>query len=66
MEDVKNREKEILDELEKEVEEAEKDFEEIKSDDVPDTTREKQEMAEKLLEEVHDQLEFLKDVAERE
>lgn len=66
MDDVKKREKEILDELEHEVEEAERDFEQLKGDEVPETTREKQEMVENLLEEVHGQLEFLKEVADQE
>lgn len=66
MDDVKKREKEIIDELEHEIEDAERDFAQVKSDDVPETTREKQEMVENLLEEVHDQLEFLKQVADRE
>ncbi|MFB6217495.1 MAG: hypothetical protein ABEJ72_11130 [Candidatus Aenigmatarchaeota archaeon] len=66
MDDVKQEEKEILEELEEEVEEAERDFSQIKSDNVPETTREKQEMVENLLEEVHQQLDFLKNVIEKE
>lgn len=65
-EDVKRQEKEIVEDLESEVEELERDFESFSDDDVAETTREKQEMVKNILEEVHGQLEFLKEVAEND
>lgn len=51
----------ILDELEEEVEHAEKDFQEAKDEDATGSLKEKQERAESLMNEIQDQLEFLED-----
>jgi len=64
MEQGKEFEKEIVEELEQEVENVEKDFEEVKEDDAPETVREKQERVENILKEVHGQISTLKEVAE--
>lgn len=57
---------EIVNELEGEVDELEDEFESVKSDDVPETTREKQQQVQEILKEVHEQISFLKDVSESE
>jgi hypothetical protein len=57
-------EQEIVDELEDEVDFLEDEFDSVKSDDVASTTREKQEKVEDILEEVHEQIDFLKQVSE--
>ena len=51
----------ILEDLEQEVETAEKDFEEAKDKNASGSLKEKQERAENLMNEIHDQLEFLED-----
>lgn len=49
----------ILGELEDEVEHAEKDFQEAKDEDASGSLKEKQDRAENLMNEIHEQLEFL-------
>ncbi len=51
----------ILEDLEQEVETAEEDFQEAKAEDASGSLKEKQERAENLMNEIHDQLEFLED-----
>jgi archaellum component FlaC len=63
--DVKAQEKEIVDELEHEVEDLEKEFGKVDDENVSDSVREKQEQVENILSEVHEQLEFLKEVSEQ-
>lgn len=57
---------EIVEELEGEVDELEHEFESVKSEDVPETTREKQKQVQQILEEVHEQISFLKDISQAE
>lgn len=65
MEDKKQDfEAEIVDELEHEVEDLENEFESVKDQKAPETVREKQQQVQNILEEVHDQLNFLREVAE--
>ncbi len=59
-------EEEMLGELEEEVEQVEHEFEAVKDENAPETMREKQEMAEEILGEVHEQLDFLKEVVEKQ
>lgn len=63
--DVKAQEKEIVDELEHEVEDLENEFGKVDDENVSDSVREKQEQVENILSEVHEQLEFLKEVSEQ-
>jgi archaellum component FlaC len=63
--DVKAQEKEIVDELEHEVEDLESEFGKVDDENVSDSVREKQEQVENILSEVHEQLEFLKEVSEQ-
>lgn len=53
--------KDVVDNLESEVKNVERDFENIKSDNPSRSLREKQDRAEEILEEIHEQLDFLKD-----
>lgn len=53
--------KDVVDNLESEVKNVERDFENIKSDNPSRSLREKQDRAEEILEEIHEQLSFLKD-----
>lgn len=55
----------LLEELEEDVGEIEKDFDQIKDDDAPESIREKQRKAEELLGEIHEQLEFLREQVEQ-
>jgi len=59
-------EEEILGELEEDIEQVENDFEAVKDKNAPETQRERQEMAEEILGEVHEQLNFLKEVVEKQ
>ena len=52
--------KDVVEDLESEVENVEKDFESIKSDNPSRSLREKQDRAEEILGEIHEQLDFLK------
>ncbi|MFB6203765.1 MAG: hypothetical protein ABEK01_04720 [Candidatus Nanohaloarchaea archaeon] len=52
---------ELLEKLEDQIEVAEKDFSKIKDEDAEGSLREKQEKAEKLIGEIHDQIEFLEE-----
>lgn len=52
---------EVVDELESEVSHVEEDFEQIKSKDPSPSLKEKQDRAEEILNEIHEQLDFLKD-----
>ncbi|PSH01779.1 MAG: hypothetical protein BRC27_00935 [Nanohaloarchaea archaeon SW_10_44_10] len=58
-------EQEIVDELEGEINFLEEEFESVKDENDP-TTREKQEKVEEILNEVHEQIDFLKEVSERQ
>jgi len=49
----------ILGELEEEVEHAEKDFQKAKDNNASGSLKEKQKRAENLMNEIHEQLEFL-------
>ena len=49
----------ILEDLEQEVKHAESDFQEAKDEEATGSLKEKQERAENLMNEIHDQLEFL-------
>lgn len=53
--------KDVVDNLESEVKNVERDFENIKSNNPSRSLREKQDRAEEILEEIHEQLDFLKD-----
>lgn len=64
-EDVKNREKEIVDELEHEVEDLENEFSQVEDENVSDSVKQKQQQVENILSEVHEQLEFLREVSDR-
>ena len=61
---VKAQEKEIVDELEHEVEDLEKEFSEVEDDDVSESVREKQKQVENILSEVHEQLDFLREISD--
>ena len=61
---VQAQEKEIVDELEHEVEDLENEFEQVSDDDVSDSVREKQQQVENILSEVHEQLDFLREISE--
>lgn len=62
----KAQEQEIVDELEHEVKDLENEFEQVKNDDnVSESVREKQAQVESILGEVHEQLDFLRDVSEK-
>ena len=50
----------MVEELESEVTNVEKDFEQIKSENPSDSLREKQDRAQEILKEIHEQLDFLK------
>lgn len=52
---------EMVDELESEVSSVEKDFEQIKSENPSEGLKQKQDRAEEILDEIHEQLSFLKD-----
>ena len=58
-------EQEIVDELEGEINFIEEEFESVRDENDP-TTREKQEKVEEILNEVHEQIDFLKEVSERQ
>lgn len=62
---VKAQEKEIVDELEHEVEDLENEFSKVEDDDVSDSVRQKQQQVENILSEVHEQLEFLREVSDK-
>lgn len=63
---VKAQEREIVDELEHEVEDLEREFSQVESDEnVSDSMKEKQEQVENILSEVHQQLDFLREVSEK-
>lgn len=64
-EDVKAQEKEIVDELEHEVEDLENEFSQVEDEDVSDSVKQKQEQVENILSEVHEQLNFLREVSEK-
>lgn len=55
----------LLEDLESDIEELEHDFQEVKDTEAEGTLREKQKKAEELLEDIHQQLKFLKKVAEK-
>ena len=61
---VKAQEKEIVDELEHEVEDLEKEFSEVEDDDVSESVSEKQKQVENILSEVHEQLDFLREISD--
>lgn len=50
----------LLEELERDVDDMEREFQEAKDPNPEDTMREKQQRAEQLIEEIHGQLKFLK------
>lgn len=52
---------EMVNELESEVENVERDFESIKSDNPSRSLAQKQDRAEEILTEIHEQLDFLKE-----
>lgn len=58
-------EQEIVDELEGEINFLEQEFESVKDENDP-TTREKQEKVEEILNEVHEQIDFLKEVSDKQ
>lgn len=62
--DPKNYRK-VLNELEDEIEHAEEDFEEVKDDSASDGLAEKQERAQKLMKQIHGQIEFLEEQLDR-
>ncbi len=51
---------EIVDQLEHDIEDVEKEFEDAKKDDADPETLEKQEKAEKLIQQIEGQLDYLK------
>lgn len=55
---------ELLEEVEETVDEFEHEFEEVKDEDATGSLKEKQEKAENILNEIHDQLSFLKEVSD--
>jgi len=55
----------LLDELEHEVEEAEHELDDLGEEDTP-ALKEKHETAERLLGQIHEQIDFLREVAENE
>lgn len=55
---------ELLEEVEETVDEFEHEFEEVKDEDATGSLKEKQERAENILNEIHDQLSFLKEVSD--
>lgn len=62
---VQAQEKEIVDELEHEVEDLENEFEQVNDNNVSDSVREKQQQVENILSEVHEQLDFLREISEQ-
>ena len=56
----------MVEDLEKEVDHLETEFESVSSEDASSTTREKQQKVQEILEEVHEQIAFLKEVSENE
>ncbi len=56
----------VIDELEDDIGELEHDFQEVKDEDAKGTLQDKQERAEKILEEIHGQLRFLKEQVKNE
>jgi len=62
---VKESEKQIVDELEHQVEDLEEEFSQVNDENVSDSVREKQEMVENILGEVHEQLDFLREISEK-
>lgn len=63
-ENTKKREQEIVDELEHEVEDLEEEFDQVNDENVSDSVRKKQQQVENILGEVHEQLEFLREISE--
>lgn len=64
-EDVKAQEKEIVDNLEHEVEDLENEFSQFEDENVSESVKEKQLQVENILNEVHEQLDFLKEVSDK-
>jgi len=56
----------VLDSLESQVEDVEMDLRSIEDEDDPEDLKAKQEAAEDLLSDIHDQIGFLKDIVEEE
>ena len=55
----------VLNELEDEMDHAEQDFQDVKEDNPDEELGEKQQRAEQLMDEIHDQIEFLEEQMER-
>ncbi len=55
----------VLNELEDEIDHAEEDFQEVKEDAPDEELGEKQQRAEQLMDEIHDQIEFLEEQMKR-
>jgi excinuclease UvrABC ATPase subunit len=62
---VKAQEKEIVDELEHEVEDLENEFSQVEDENVSESVKQKQRQVENILSEVHDQLDFLREVSDK-
>lgn len=62
---VKAQEKEIVDELEHEVEDLENEFSQVEDENVSESVKQKQQQVENILGEVHEQLEFLREVSDK-
>lgn len=56
----------VLEDLETEVSEVEKDFEEVRDDNPHGNEKDRQEKVESLLSEVHDQIRLLHEIAEKD
>lgn len=64
-ESVKGQEKEIVEELEHEVEDLEEEFGQVNDDNVSDSVKRKQQQVENILSEVHQQLDSLRQISEK-
>jgi|GEM_PF-601915 hypothetical protein len=64
-EDIKAQERQIVDKLEHEVDDLEKEFSQVEEEDVSESVKQKQQQVENILGEVHKQLDFLREVSDR-
>ncbi|MFB6292281.1 MAG: hypothetical protein ABEI58_02700 [Candidatus Nanohaloarchaea archaeon] len=64
MEDELEAEEEMLEDLSEDVKQIEEEFEKVSGGETDESLRRKQQQAREILEEIHEQLDFLKDVAE--
>jgi len=64
-ENIKAQEREIVDTLEHEVEDLEREFSQVEDENVSESVRKKQQQVENILGEVHKQLDFLREVSDK-